>query len=124
MHTITLTVIYTTTVKGSCEKYLNRLILLRIEHVFPLLRSLTRRLEKKKAITLLLTNLIFYYENGSRYNGRRLRSQIKRLGAIAAHELLSPNEHLVLIGDTQPDKPLLAEQGFNAITLNMFIPKK
>jgi glycerol-3-phosphate acyltransferase PlsX len=36
------------------------------------------------------------------------------LGAIAAHELLSPNEHLVLIGDTQQIKPILAEQGFNA----------
>ena len=35
------------------------------------------------------------------------------LGAIAAHELLLPNEHLVLIGDTQQIKPLLAEQGFN-----------
>jgi len=35
------------------------------------------------------------------------------LGAIAAHELLSPNEHLVLIGDTQQIKPLLAENGFN-----------
>ncbi|MCX2481236.1 phosphate acyltransferase PlsX [Pedobacter sp. MC2016-15] len=36
------------------------------------------------------------------------------LGAIAAHELLSPNEHLVLIGDTQQIKPILAEKGFNA----------
>ncbi|AMQ01454.1 Phosphate acyltransferase [Pedobacter cryoconitis] len=35
------------------------------------------------------------------------------LGAIAAHELLAPNEHLVLIGDTQQIKPLLAESGFN-----------
>jgi len=35
------------------------------------------------------------------------------LGAIAAHQLLSPGEHLVLIGDTQQIKPLLSEQGFN-----------
>jgi len=35
------------------------------------------------------------------------------LGAIAAHELLSPTEHLVLIGDTAQIKPLLAENGFN-----------
>ncbi len=35
------------------------------------------------------------------------------LGAIAAHELLSSNEHLVLIGDTQQIKPLLSEIGFN-----------
>lgn len=35
------------------------------------------------------------------------------LGAIAAHEFLLPNEQLVLIGDTQQIKPLIAEQGFN-----------
>ena len=35
------------------------------------------------------------------------------LGAIAAHEFLLPNERLVLIGDTQQIKPLIAEQGFN-----------
>jgi len=35
------------------------------------------------------------------------------LGAIAAHQLLSPREHLVLIGDTQQIKPLLSENGFN-----------
>ncbi len=35
------------------------------------------------------------------------------LGAIAAHQSLSANEHLVLIGDTQQIKPLLSEQGFN-----------
>ncbi|WP_113662921.1 phosphate acyltransferase PlsX [Pedobacter nanyangensis] len=35
------------------------------------------------------------------------------LGAIAAHQSLAPNEHLVLIGDTQQIKPLLSEQGFN-----------
>lgn len=35
------------------------------------------------------------------------------LGAIAAHEHLSANEHLVLIGDTEQIKPLLAEKGFN-----------
>jgi glycerol-3-phosphate acyltransferase PlsX len=35
------------------------------------------------------------------------------LGAIAAHKLLSPNEHLVLIGDTQQIKPLVSENGFN-----------
>ncbi|RZK39407.1 MAG: phosphate acyltransferase PlsX [Pedobacter sp.] len=35
------------------------------------------------------------------------------LGAIAAHQSLTPNEHIVLIGDTQQIKPLLAEQGFN-----------
>lgn len=35
------------------------------------------------------------------------------LGAIAAHPLLSPKEHLVLIGDTQQIKPLLSENGFN-----------
>ncbi|MCJ0741439.1 phosphate acyltransferase PlsX [Pedobacter montanisoli] len=35
------------------------------------------------------------------------------LGAIAAHQSLSPNEHLVLIGDTEQIKPLLSEQGFN-----------
>jgi glycerol-3-phosphate acyltransferase PlsX len=35
------------------------------------------------------------------------------LGAIAAYPLLSPGEHLVLIGDTQQIKPLLSENGFN-----------
>lgn len=35
------------------------------------------------------------------------------LGAIAAHEHLSANEHLVLIGNTEQIKPLLAEKGFN-----------
>ncbi len=35
------------------------------------------------------------------------------LGAIEAHQSLSPNEHLVLIGDTQQIKPLLSEKGFN-----------
>lgn len=35
------------------------------------------------------------------------------LGAIAAHPLLSPNEHIVLIGDTAQIKPLLIENGFN-----------
>lgn len=35
------------------------------------------------------------------------------LGAIAAHELLSPDEQLVLIGDTEQIKPLIAEAGFN-----------
>ncbi|WP_316811304.1 phosphate acyltransferase PlsX [Pedobacter heparinus] len=35
------------------------------------------------------------------------------LGAIAAHPLLSPKEHLVLIGDTQQIKPILSENGFN-----------
>lgn len=35
------------------------------------------------------------------------------LGAIAAHPLLSPDEQLVLIGDTQQIKPILSEQGFN-----------
>lgn len=35
------------------------------------------------------------------------------LGAIEAHQSLSPNEHLVLIGDTQQILPILSEQGFN-----------
>lgn len=35
------------------------------------------------------------------------------LGAIAAHQSLSPDEQIVLIGDTQQIKPLLLEQGFN-----------
>jgi glycerol-3-phosphate acyltransferase PlsX len=35
------------------------------------------------------------------------------LGAIAAHKLLTPDEHLVLIGDVQQIKPLVAENGFN-----------
>jgi len=35
------------------------------------------------------------------------------LGAIAAHQSLSADQHLVLIGDTQQIKPLLSEQGFN-----------
>ena len=35
------------------------------------------------------------------------------LGAIAAHKLLSPGEQIVLIGDTQQIKPLLAENGFD-----------
>ncbi|MDB5020254.1 MAG: phosphate acyltransferase PlsX [Pedobacter sp.] len=35
------------------------------------------------------------------------------LGAIAAHKLLSSNEHLVLIGDIQQIKPLVSENGFN-----------
>lgn len=35
------------------------------------------------------------------------------LGAIAAHPLLSPDEQLVLIGDTQQIKPILTENGFN-----------
>ncbi|WEK18893.1 MAG: phosphate acyltransferase PlsX [Candidatus Pedobacter colombiensis] len=35
------------------------------------------------------------------------------LGAIAAHPLLSSDEHIVLIGDTQQIKPILSENGFN-----------
>ncbi|WP_443937697.1 phosphate acyltransferase PlsX [Pedobacter sp. MW01-1-1] len=35
------------------------------------------------------------------------------LGAIAAHQSLNANEHLVLIGDTDQIKPILAEEGFN-----------
>lgn len=35
------------------------------------------------------------------------------LGAIEAHQSLAPNEHLVLIGDSQQIKPLLSEKGFN-----------
>ncbi|MGF1923632.1 MAG: phosphate acyltransferase PlsX, partial [Bacteroidia bacterium] len=35
------------------------------------------------------------------------------LGAIAAHQSLTPDEQIVLIGDTQQIKPLLLEQGFN-----------
>ncbi|WP_316771132.1 phosphate acyltransferase PlsX [Pedobacter frigiditerrae] len=35
------------------------------------------------------------------------------LGAIAAHQSLTPDQHLVLIGDTQQIKPLLSENGFN-----------
>lgn len=35
------------------------------------------------------------------------------LGAIAAHQSLNANEHLVLIGDTGQIKPILAEEGFN-----------
>lgn len=35
------------------------------------------------------------------------------LGAIAAHPLLSSDEQLVLIGDTQQIKPILSENGFN-----------
>lgn len=35
------------------------------------------------------------------------------LGAIAAYQSLTPDQHLVLIGDTTQIKPLLAEVGFN-----------
>ena len=35
------------------------------------------------------------------------------LGAIAAHQSLTPDQHIVLIGDTQQIKPLLLEKGFN-----------
>ncbi|ETZ24290.1 phosphate acyltransferase [Pedobacter sp. V48] len=35
------------------------------------------------------------------------------LGAIAAHPLLSPDEQIVLIGDTKQIKPLLSENGFD-----------
>ncbi|WP_316846109.1 phosphate acyltransferase PlsX [Pedobacter psychrodurus] len=35
------------------------------------------------------------------------------LGAIAAHQSLNAGEHLVLIGDTEQIKPVLAEEGFN-----------
>jgi glycerol-3-phosphate acyltransferase PlsX len=35
------------------------------------------------------------------------------LGAIAAHQSLTPDEQIVLIGDTQQIKPLLSENGFN-----------
>jgi glycerol-3-phosphate acyltransferase PlsX len=35
------------------------------------------------------------------------------LGAIAAHQSLKSDEHLVLIGDTKQIKPLLSENGFN-----------
>ncbi|WP_412466338.1 phosphate acyltransferase PlsX [Pedobacter sp. KLB.chiD] len=35
------------------------------------------------------------------------------LGAIAAHQSLNAGEHLVLIGDTEQIKPILAEEGFN-----------
>ena len=36
------------------------------------------------------------------------------LGAIEAHKHLKTNEHLVLIGDTEQIKPILAEEGFSA----------
>ncbi|MBY0244748.1 MAG: phosphate acyltransferase PlsX [Sphingobacteriaceae bacterium] len=35
------------------------------------------------------------------------------LGAIAAYEKLNPNEHLVLIGDSNEIKPILIEKGVN-----------
>lgn len=35
------------------------------------------------------------------------------LGAIAAHPLLSPDEQIVLIGDTKQIKPLISENGFD-----------
>jgi glycerol-3-phosphate acyltransferase PlsX len=35
------------------------------------------------------------------------------LGAIAAHQHLNANEHIVLIGDTEQIKPILADEGFN-----------
>ena len=35
------------------------------------------------------------------------------LGAMAAHQSLNAGEHLVLIGDTEQIKPILAEEGFN-----------
>ncbi|GGI22593.1 phosphate acyltransferase PlsX [Pedobacter mendelii] len=35
------------------------------------------------------------------------------LGAIAAHQSLKAGEHLVLIGDSEQIKPILAEKGFN-----------
>ncbi|MCX2475240.1 phosphate acyltransferase PlsX [Pedobacter sp. MC2016-05] len=35
------------------------------------------------------------------------------LGAIAAHQSLNAGEHLVLIGDTEQIKPILAEEGFS-----------
>lgn len=35
------------------------------------------------------------------------------LGAIAAHQSLNAGEHIVLIGDTEQIKPILAEEGFN-----------
>jgi glycerol-3-phosphate acyltransferase PlsX len=35
------------------------------------------------------------------------------LGAIAAHQSLAPDQHLVLIGDTKQIKPLLSDVGFN-----------
>jgi glycerol-3-phosphate acyltransferase PlsX len=35
------------------------------------------------------------------------------LGAIAAHQSLTPDQQLVLIGDTQQIKPLLSANGFN-----------
>jgi glycerol-3-phosphate acyltransferase PlsX len=35
------------------------------------------------------------------------------LGAIAAHQSLTADQHLVLIGDTQQIKPLLSANGFN-----------
>ena len=35
------------------------------------------------------------------------------LGAIEAHQSLTPDQHLVLIGDTKQIKPLLSDVGFN-----------
>ena len=35
------------------------------------------------------------------------------LGAIEAHQVLTPDQHLVLIGDTKQIKPLLSDVGFN-----------
>ncbi len=35
------------------------------------------------------------------------------LGAIAAHQSLTPDQHLVLVGDTKQIKPLLSAVGFN-----------
>ncbi len=62
---------------------------------------------------MALSQKIFTMKIGLDIMGGDYAPKANVLGAIAAHQSLSANEHLVLIGDTQQIKLLLSEQGFN-----------
>ena len=57
--------------------------------------------------------LIFTMKIGLDIMGGDYAPKANILGAMAAHPLLSPDEQLVLIGDTHQIKPLLSENGFD-----------
>ena len=61
----------------------------------------------------LYTRKIFTMKIGLDIMGGDYAPKAIVLGAIAAHQSLTPDEQIVLIGDTQQIKPLLLEQGFN-----------
>jgi len=60
-----------------------------------------------------LHKLIFTMKIGLDIMGGDYAPEANVLGAIAAHPLLSPDEQIVLIGDTKQIKPLISANGFD-----------